>query len=60
MIGPTIGARPYRIIIRGERGRLLASLINNVEVEPAQHDDACVVALVREPGAAGAVPAAGG
>jgi hypothetical protein len=36
MIEPTSDARQYRIIIRGECGRLLVSLIDNVEVEPAQ------------------------
>ena len=33
---PTSDARQYRIIIRGECGRLLVSLIGNVEVESAQ------------------------
>ena len=36
MIEPTSDARQYRIIIRGECGRLLVSLIGNVEVESAQ------------------------
>ena len=48
MIGPTGGARQYRIIIRGECGRLLASLIDNVQVEPGRSSDTCVVALVRD------------
>ena len=48
MIGPTSNARQYRIIIRGECGRLLASLIDDVRVEPSQDGDTCVVALVRD------------
>jgi hypothetical protein len=48
MIGPMSGARQYRIIIRGECGRLLTSLIDNVDVEPIQGGDTCVVALVRD------------
>jgi hypothetical protein len=48
MIRLTGGARQYRIIVRGECGRLLASLIDNVRVEPSQNGDTCVVALVRD------------
>ena len=48
MIGPTNHARRYRIIIRGECGRLLASLIDNLQVEPSQDGDTCVVALLRD------------
>ena len=48
MIRPTSDARQYRIIIRGECGRLLVSLIDNVRVEPSQDGDTCVVALVRD------------
>jgi hypothetical protein len=48
MIRPTSGARQYRIIIRGECGRLLASLIDNVQVEPSRNGDTCVVALLRD------------
>ena len=48
MIGPTSGARQYRIIIRGGCGRLLVSLIDNVRVESSQSGDTCVVALVRD------------
>jgi hypothetical protein len=48
MIEPTSDARRYRIIIRGECGRLLVSLIENVEVEPAQDGNTRVVALVRD------------
>jgi len=48
MTGPTSGGRQYRIIIRGECARLLASLIENIEAEPAQGGDTCVVALVRD------------
>jgi hypothetical protein len=48
MIEPTSGARQYRIIIRGECERLLVSLIDDVEVEPAQGGNTRVVALVRD------------
>lgn len=48
MTGPTSNARQYRIIIRGECGRLLVSLIDNVRVEPSQNGDTCAVALVRD------------
>ena len=46
MIRLTSGTRQYRIIIRGECGRLLASLIDNVRVESSRDGDTCVVALV--------------
>jgi len=48
MIRPTSDAQQYRITIRGECGRLLTSLIDNVRVEPSQDGDTCVVALVRD------------
>jgi hypothetical protein len=48
MIRPMSDARQYRIIIRGECGRLLASLIDDVRVEPSHNGDTCVVALVRD------------
>jgi len=48
MIRPRSGAWQYRIIIRGECGRLLVSLIENVRVEPSHNGDTCVVALVRD------------
>ena len=48
MIRPTSDTRRYRIIIRGECGRLLASLIDNLQVEPSQDGDTCVVALLRD------------
>ena len=48
MIEPTSDARQYRIIIRGECGRLLVSLIDNVEVESARGGNTRVVALVRD------------
>ena len=48
MIRPTSDARQYRIIIRGECGRLLASLIDSVRVEPSEDGETCVVALVRD------------
>jgi hypothetical protein len=48
MIRPTSDARQYRIIVRGECGRLLISLIDNVRVESSRGGDTCVVALVRD------------
>ncbi|HEY7011626.1 MAG TPA: hypothetical protein VH480_02640 [Streptosporangiaceae bacterium] len=48
MIGPAISARQYRIIIRGECGWLLNSLIDNVRVEPGRGGDTCVVVTVRD------------
>jgi hypothetical protein len=48
MIRTTTDARQYRITIRGECGRLLVSLIDNVHVESSQDGDTCVVALVRD------------
>ena len=48
MIKLTSGARRYRIVIRGECGRLLAGLAGNIEVVTSQNGDACVVALVRD------------
>jgi hypothetical protein len=48
MIRPMTDTRQYRIIIRGECGRLLVSLIDNVQVESSQGGDTCVVALVRD------------
>jgi hypothetical protein len=48
MIRPADNARRYRIIIRGECGRLLTSLIENVEVVTSQNGHTCVVALVRD------------
>jgi len=48
MVRPTTDTRQYRIIIRGECGRLLVSLIDNVQIEPSQGGDTCVVALVRD------------
>jgi len=48
MITPASDARRYQIIIRGECGKLLASLIDNVQVVPTQSGDTCVVVLVRD------------
>jgi len=48
MIRPVGNARRYRIIIQGECGRLLTSLIENVEVVASQNGNTCVVALVRD------------
>ena len=48
MIRPAGDARRYRIIVRGECGRLLASLLENAEVVSSQNGHTCVVALVRD------------
>jgi hypothetical protein len=48
MIRPMTDTRQYRIIIRGECGRLLVSLMDNVQVESSRGGDTCVVALVRD------------
>ena len=48
MIRAASDPRRYRIVIRGECGRLLASLLENVEVLPTQNGHTCVVALVRD------------
>ena len=48
MIKPTSDTRRYRIVIRGECGRLLASLIDNVQVLTSQNGNTCVVALLRD------------
>jgi len=48
MIEPTSDTRQYQIIIRGECGRLLVSLIDDIEVEPAQGGNTRVVALIRD------------
>jgi len=47
MMRPADDARRYQIIIRGECGKLLVSLIDNLRVV-SQSDDTCVVALVRD------------
>jgi len=48
MTRPTSNTRKYRIIIQGECGRLLVSLIDNLRVEPSQNGDTRVVAVVRD------------
>jgi hypothetical protein len=48
MTSPASTARQYRIVIRGECGRLLASLADNVQVEPSRTGDTCVIASVRD------------
>ena len=48
MIRSASDARRYRIVIRGECGRLLTSLIENIEVVTSQNGHTCVVALVRD------------
>ena len=47
MIRPAGDTRRYQIVIRGECGKLLVSLIDNLQVV-SQSDDTCVVALVRD------------
>src|SRR5215469_1806775 len=47
MIGLAGDARRYQIVIRGECGKLLVSLIDNLRVLSQNHDT-CVVALVRD------------
>jgi hypothetical protein len=42
------GAQRYRIIIRGDCGRLLVSLVDGVQVESSEGGDTCVVALLRD------------
>lgn len=47
MIRPASDARRYRIIVRGECGRLLASLVDNFQLDVSPDSgDTCVVALV--------------
>ena len=48
MITPTVDARRYRIVIRGECGRLLAGLVDNVQVMTSQNGNTCVVARVQD------------
>jgi hypothetical protein len=48
MIRPVSDARRYRIVIRGECGRLVASLLENVVVVSSQNGHTCVVALLRD------------
>jgi len=48
MIKPTSDARRYRIVIRGECGRLLTGLVDNIQDVTSQNGDTCVVALVRD------------
>lgn len=48
MIESTNGTGQYRIIIRGDCRRLLASLIDNVQVTSARCGDTCLVARVRD------------
>jgi hypothetical protein len=49
MIRPASDTRRYRIIVRGECGRLLAGLVDNVPaVVSPDRGDTCVVALVRD------------
>jgi len=48
MMNPTSDARRYRIVVRGECGRLLTDLVENIQVVTSQNGDTCVVALVRD------------
>jgi hypothetical protein len=47
MIRLAADARRYQIVIRGECGKLLVSLIDNLQVV-SQSNDTCVIALVRD------------
>ena len=38
----------YRIVIRGECGRLLATLVDNVQAVTSQNGNTCLVVLVRD------------
>ena len=48
MIDYNSNAQRYRIIIRGECGRLLVSLLDGVQVEPSEGGDTRIVALLRD------------
>ena len=48
MIKPTGDAWQYRIVTRGECGRLLADLADNLQAVISQNGYTCVVALVRD------------
>ena len=48
MIRSATGTRQYRIRLRSDCGRLLAGLIENLQVEPSHNGDTCVVASVRD------------
>ena len=48
MINHNSTAQRYRIIIRGECGRLLVSLLDGVQVEPSEGGDTRIVALLRD------------
>lgn len=48
MIRPATGARKYQICLRSDCGRLLAGLIDNLQVEPSRDGHTCVVASVRD------------
>lgn len=48
LIGPAGDAQRYQITIRGECGRLLISLIDNVQVVPSRDGTTSFVALVRD------------
>ena len=48
MIKPMSAGRRYRIVIRGECGKLLTGLVDNAQVVTSQNGDTCVVAAVRD------------
>jgi hypothetical protein len=48
MIRAATDTRQYRICLRSECGRLLASLIDNLRIESSHHGGTCVVASVRD------------
>ena len=48
MIDYNSNAQRYRIIIRGECGRLLAGLLDGAQIEPSEGGDTCVVAVLKD------------
>ena len=48
MIRPAPGTRQYRICLRSDCGRLLASLIDNLQIESSRDGHTCVVASVQD------------
>ena len=48
MIRPATGTRHYRICLRSDCGRLLLSLVDNLQVEPCHNGHTYVVASVRD------------
>ena len=48
MIRAATSTRQYRICLRSDCGRLLASLLDNLRVESSHNGHTCVVASVRD------------